>query len=139
MFTVEDEAVLMFIVPLVVVGPVRVMAAPRIAVVVSVVPPMVTSPPPELIDTPLADLTVIVLGIAALMLTLPPSAIFPIVVVPDPVVAIEAPANVGLLVVAMFCGVESVIWPTPLVTVIWLAVPVSEAATGSPPVDPMIN
>ena len=39
--------------------------------------------------------------------------------------------KVGVEVVAMSCGVESVIVPAPLVTVTWLTVPVIVARTGS--------
>ena len=39
----------------------------------------------------------------------------------------------------MFCGVDSVIDPAPLVTVTWFAVPVSAAKMGAAAVDPIIN
>jgi len=46
-------------------------------------------------------------------------------------------ANVGVDVVAMFCGVASVIVPAPFVTVIWLAVPVNVAGVAAFPALPI--
>jgi len=49
------------------------------------------------------------------------------------------PANVGVLLVAISCGVDSVIAPAELVTVILFVVPVRFAAIGDDPVDPIIS
>jgi hypothetical protein len=48
-----------------------------------------------------------------------------------------SPVNVGDAPVCMFCGVESVMLPLPLATLIWLAVPVSVVLVRPPAVFPI--
>lgn len=52
-------------------------------------------------------------------------------------VAITMPANVGVDVVAMFCGRLNVTLLAALATLTWLVVPVKVAAAGIPPVAPI--